>query len=156
MPGRTDGVILRDGPDPRAALAALAIVMAACTPASSTTPTPTEEPSAPPATIAPSGTDPATAASPACVDAKLVWAESLERLLLANCADQEDLASVETVWAWDGLAWELLADDGPPTNVVTGAAWDADRDVLVRYGGIPLSSQECSTETWEWDTIEWR
>lgn len=116
---------------------------------------PTGKPTSPPATIAPSGTD-AAAGPPACLDAKLVWADSLDRLLLANCADQEDLASVETVWAWNGSAWELLADDGPPSNVVTGVGWDADRDVLVRYGGIPLPSQECSTETWEWDTTEWR
>ena len=73
-----------------------------------------------------------------------------------NCVDQFDLESVEQVWAWDGGAWELLDDGGPPANVVTGMGWDDDRDVLVRYGGIPLPSQECSPETWEWDTSEWR
>jgi len=105
------------------------------------------------------GEVPSSTASPsaqACLDAKLVWADSLERLLLANCFDQDETASVETVWAWDGAAWELLSDDGPPAHVVTGIGWDADRDVLVRYGGIPLSSETCSTETWEWDTTEWR
>ena len=85
-----------------------------------------------------------------------MWADSLDRLLLTNCIDQGDMASVETVWTWDGEAWELLSDDGPPAHVVTGFGWDADRDVLVRYGGIPLPSQTCSTETWEWDTTEWR
>ena len=114
---------------------------------------------APSATVSPSATStsaPSSAAPPPCVDAKLVWADSLHRLLLTNCFDQEDLASVETVWAWDGIAWELLSEDGPPANVVTGFAWDADRNVLVRYGGIPVPSQECSPETWEWDTTEWR
>jgi hypothetical protein len=57
---------------------------------------------------------------------------------------------VETVWAWDGTRWELLDGDGPPATVVTGMAWDDDRDVLVRYGGIPLPSQSCDPATWEW------
>ena len=39
---------------------------------------------------------------------------------------------------------------------MTGFGWDPDRDVLVRYGGIPLPEQDCTTETWEWDTTEWR
>lgn len=98
----------------------------------------------------------ATISPPACLDAKLVWADALERLLLANCIDQFDMTSVETVWAWDGSAWEQLSDDGPLGHVVTGVAWDADRDVLVRYGGIALPDQECSAETWEWDTNAWR
>jgi len=87
---------------------------------------------------------------PACVDAKLVWAEALGRLLLANCIDQADLTSRETLWAWDGETWELLSDDGPPAHVVTGVGWDPARGVLVRYGGIPLPEQDCSPETWEW------
>ena len=93
---------------------------------------------------------------PACLDAKLLWADALERLILANCVDQFDLASLETVWAWDGEDWERLSDDGPPATVVTGFGWDPDRDVLVRYGGIPLPEQTCITETWEWDMTEWR
>ena len=79
---------------------------------------------------------------PACLDAKLLWADALDRLILANCVDQFDLASLETVWAWDGEEWELLSDDGPPATVVTGFGWDPDRDVLVRYGGIPLPEQD--------------
>ena len=93
---------------------------------------------------------------PACLDAKLLWADALDRLILANCVDQFDLASLETVWAWDGEDWERLSDDGPPATVVTGFGWDPDRDVLVRYGGIPLPEQTCITETWEWDMTEWR
>ena len=93
---------------------------------------------------------------PACMDAKLVWADALDRLLLVNCVDQEDLDAVERIWAWDGSAWELIADHGPPAMVVTGVAWDAERDVLVRYGGIPLRDDACSAETWEWDTSAWR
>ena len=130
-------------------LATVGLVLSACAAVTTTEVTP-----------APSGSASAAASAsdgpPACLDAKLVYADSLHRPMLVNCVDQSDLASVEQVWAWDGAAWELLDGSGPPANVVTGMGWDGDRDVLVRYGGIPLPSQECSPETWEWDTTEWR
>ena len=141
------------------AIAIVGLVLSACTagPTTEATPAPSISASAsasgsPP----PSAVGQADGGPPACLDAKLVYADSLSRLLLVNCVDQSDLASVEQVWGWDGAVWELLDGDGPPANVVTGMGWDADRDVLVRYGGIPLPSQECSPETWEWDTVEWR
>ncbi len=121
--------------------------------------------SSPTATASASASPPASASSPAsgqaqapaaCLDAKFAYADSLGVLLLAGCFDQLDTGSVEPLWAWDGAAWELVEDDGPPATVVSGMAWDAERDVLVRYGGIPLPSQECSTETWEWDTDAWQ
>jgi len=90
------------------------------------------------------------------LDAKLLWADVPDQLLMANCVDQFDLASIETLWVWNGSDWEELSNDGPPANVVTGFGWDPDRDVLVRYGGIPLPKQDCSAATWEWDMTAWR
>jgi hypothetical protein len=114
------------------------------------------EPSrAPAASSAASGRAAATA-PPACTDARLVWVPRLERLLLANCLDQEDSSGVERLWSWDGTAWELIEDDGPPGRVVAGIAYDTRRDVLVRYGGLPLDGDACSPETWEWDGQDWR
>lgn len=133
----------------RASAVVLLTLVAGCTSVA-----PSAEPS--PAVTPPPAATPAAAGPDACGDAKLVWADALERLLLVGCVDQTDLASVETIWAWDGESWELLDDDGPPANVVTGFGWDAGRDVLVRYGGIPLPDRDCLPETWEWDTSEWR
>ena len=127
------------------------ILLGACTSAP-TTPT-----ASTPGPTTPAPTTPVVAESPPpCLDAKLVWADALDRLLLVNCVDQFDLESLETVWAWDGSAWEELSANGPPANVVTAMAWDPDRDVLVRYGGIPLPDRDCSPDTWEWDMTEWR
>jgi galactose oxidase-like protein/Kelch motif protein len=120
------------------------------------------EPPVPSPTLSPSEASSPPASSialdhpPACLDAKLLWADALHRLIMANCVDQFDLASLETVWSWDGERWERLSDDGPPATVVTGIGWNPDRGVLVRYGGIPLPEQDCITETWEWDMTEWR
>jgi hypothetical protein len=97
--------------------------------------------------------DPSVAAAgppPACLDARFVHAEAIG-LVLANCVDQSNPDSTEQLWTWDGEVWEQLAADGPIAHVVTGIAWDEGRDVLVRYGGIPLPEQSCAAETWEWD-----
>lgn len=76
-------------------------------------------------------------------------------MVLANCVDQFVRAEAEQVWAWDGSSWELLDADGPEPMVVTGAAFDRGRGTLVRYGGLPLDSNDCNPETWEWDGA-WR
>ena len=138
---------------------AMAAVLASC---AAEPPVPSPSPGAPSPSASARVSQSPTASSialdhpPACLDAKLLWAHALNRLILANCIDQFDLASLETVWAWDGERWELLSDDGPPATVVTGFGWDPARDVLVRYGGIPVPEQDCITETWEWDMAEWR
>jgi len=77
-------------------------------------------------------------------------------MILANCVDQVVAAEAEQLWAWDGGGWELLDGDGPEPTVVTGAAFDTARGVLVRYGGLPLDGNDCVPETWEWDREEWR
>src|SRR6185436_2557712 len=66
-----------------------------------------------------------------------------------------DPGSVEQVWSWDGSAWSLVDDGGPPATVVTGVAYDPVRRAAVRYGGLPLDSNDCSTETWEWSAAGW-
>ena len=76
-------------------------------------------------------------------------------MLLLNCVDQTDPGSVEQVWSWDGSAWSLIDDGGPPATVVTGVAYDPARRAAVRYGGLPLDSNDCSTETWEWSAAGW-
>ena len=76
-------------------------------------------------------------------------------MLLLNCVDQFDQASVEQVWAWDGTAWEQLDASGPPATVVAGVAFDPGRGTAVRYGGLPMASNDCVPETWEWDGSSW-
>jgi hypothetical protein len=39
--------------------------------------------------------------------------------------------------------------------VVPGIAFDTDRGTLVRYGGLPLDSNDCVDGTWEWDGGAW-
>ena len=61
----------------------------------------------------------------------------------------------EQVWTWDGSAWSIVDKDGPTPLVVTSAAYDTERHVLVRYGGLPSDSNDCVAETWEWDRTDW-
>ncbi len=77
-----------------------------------------------------------------------------DRLLLAACVNQANGHESEQIWALDG-SWALVDDNGPPPVVVTGAAYDTDREVLVRYGGLPMDSNTCVAETWEWNGSDW-
>jgi hypothetical protein len=114
------------------------------------TPTPPPIPTAAPATEA------ATRLPPACEEADLVYHLPLHRMLLVNCFSQPSSANLpNAIWGWDGKAWEVVDDQGPEGRVVTGAAYDARRDVLVVYGGQPLTSTQCGRETWEWDRQAW-
>ena len=75
----------------------LAAVLASCAaepPAPS--PSPSAQSAPPSASEAPSPTSSPTALGrpPACIGAKLLWADALERLILANCVDQFDLTSL--------------------------------------------------------------
>ena len=131
-----------------AALVAVTVLLSACTQAD--------------ASLGPIASTPAVSGGdeppvpPACTDARFVWVPRIERVVLAGCLDQDDDASTERLWAWDGTAWELLDDDGPPGRVVAGIAYDSGRDVLIRYGGLPLDGDTCVPETWEWDGEDWR
>lgn len=92
---------------------------------------------------------------PGCVEATLAYDPLGEVMLLINCVDQFDQSSVEQIWSWEGTAWQLVDADGPDARVVTGIAFDAERQTVVRYGGLPLDSNECTPETWEWSQGSW-
>ena len=106
--------------------------------------------------VLPSSTPVAGQRPPACVEANLLFDPALPGMLLANCVDQVAGADAEQLWAWDGSDWALVDADGPEPMVVTGGAFDTARGVLVRYGGLPLDSNDCNPETWEWDREGWR
>ena len=121
-------------------VACLAIVPAACGGGDTFSATPL-----PSASVAASGTDaPAGDGPPGCLEAQIAFDAETNRLLLLNCVGQEGTgATTEQVWSWDGSAWTLVADDGPPAMLVTGVAYDTDRQVMVRYGGQPLTGTDC-------------
>ena len=76
-------------------------------------------------------------------------------MLLFNCVDQLDADSMEEVWSWDGSDWWLLDSAGPPSTVVAGVTYDPERRTAVRYGGLPLNSNDCINETWGWSIDGW-
>ena len=131
--------------------ACLAIVLAACSD-DDTSPTPIATASA-----SASGTDtPVGETPPGCLEAQFAFDPGTSQLLLLNCVGQEGTGSAtEQVWSWDGSAWTLVADDGPPAMVVTAVTYDTDRQVMVRSGGQPLTGTDCVPETWEWDGTGW-
>ncbi|HEX5579719.1 MAG TPA: hypothetical protein VFY43_08650, partial [Candidatus Limnocylindria bacterium] len=137
-------------------IACLSLALAACGPEGDTvSATPRASSSA---SEQPVGTDaPVTEGPPGCLEAQFAWDPASERLLLLNCVAQDNQDGVEQVWSWDGRAWTLVADNGPPAMLVTAVGFDTDRSVMVRYGGQPLSGPDCLPETWEWsDGAPWQ
>ena len=94
-------------------------------------------------------------APPGCVEATFAYDPAAEALLLINCVDQFDAESVEQIWSWDGASWQLLDGDGADARVVTAVAFDTERQAAIRYGGLPLDSNDCTPETWEWNEGTW-
>jgi hypothetical protein len=138
------GATLTQAPSPAQHLSRTA---GATSPAARVTGTPTARPSIA-LTAAP--TQPSRDVRPAaCGDATLLHDARLG-MVLANCVGQLAGQSHEQIWAWGDGAWQLVDDEGPPATVVAGMTLDIDRQVWVRYGGLPMSSNDCVSETWEW------
>lgn len=59
-------------------------------------------------------------------------------------------------WTWDGTAWTQKAIGGPAPSprCCHAMAYDADRQVVVLFGGQTGDAQ-FSAETWEWNGIAW-
>ncbi len=52
-------------------------------------------------------------------------------------------------------AWQLIDAEGPPAAVVAGVAFDPERGEAIRYGGLPMDSNDCTAETWQWADGAW-
>jgi hypothetical protein len=173
----TDGRSLRGLPlvvAKRAApLMALAFLVACGGPLTTTpvspmvSPTLTQAPTATtgarPATIQPaptatsgSASSPVYANPAARAGHDLVYHAGLRMVLLVNGDDAagEPDGSPTRIWGWDGRGWRLVADDGPPVRSLGGVAYDADRNMLVMYGGS--TANRVYEDTWEWDGATWQ
>ena len=63
-------------------------------------------------------------------------------------------------WAWDGVAWTQVGDDGPSPRGWSSMAFDSMRGVAVLFGGnVPVeggfSPYGPTDDTWEWDGTTW-
>ncbi len=123
----------------------------------STATNPPASPTVPPApTPSPTAKKAAGQPPPGCVEADLVYDPQLQHVLLVNCFSQTSSQNQTVViWSWNGQSWDVVDDQGPEGRLVTGAAYDVKRGVLVLYGGQPLTSTRCTRDTWEWDHQGW-
>lgn len=60
----------------------------------------------------------------------------------------------DDTWAWDGAAWQRLAQRGPAARNAHGMAYDAPRRRVVMFGGGQTFGQRFS-DTWEWNGRRW-
>ena len=71
----------------------------------------------------------------------------------AETADGQE--SMADSWAWNGDAWNLLAEDGPPARDHHTIIYDQQRDRIVLFGGWNHQQQTSLDDTWEFDGGRW-
>jgi hypothetical protein len=76
-------------------------------------------------------------------------------LLLTGPPELEPAGDPLTLWRWDGTRWAEVPAPGdvPPQRAYFGTAYDAERGVVVLYGGD--LAEEQSATVWEWDGETW-
>lgn len=104
---------------------------------------------------------PAAPATPGELRAASMTYDAARRVVLlfggASPAEPEHSTMHGSLWARDGGAWKLLADDGPPARVHGCFTFDAKRQRAVLYGGSAgdFPSEQFFDDTWEWDGKSW-
>ena len=131
---------------------ALLFFLSACAPAATAAPAVTP-------TLAPPATPTETIIlenPPACAGASLVYHSQLEEVLLIGCVPGSVRQTTPNIiWGWNGERWRRVTEGGPQMLLLSGAAYDEKRNVLVMYGGYSWSGDGCVRETWEWDGQDW-
>lgn len=129
---------------------AFIILFASCTPAAPPSPIATTPP-LPTATTEVTLEEP-----PACAGANMVYHAQLQEVLLIGCVPSSvRQSSPNVIWSWNGERWRRVTEGGPQMLLLSGAAYDEKRDVLVMYGGYSWATDSCVRETWEWDGETW-
>ncbi|HEY0677029.1 MAG TPA: hypothetical protein VGD17_02040 [Chitinophagaceae bacterium] len=59
-----------------------------------------------------------------------------------------------SVWEWDGTAWNKMSGSGPGSRQAFAMVYDEKRRRTVIYGGMDTNGKQLS-DTWEWDGIQW-
>ena len=52
-------------------------------------------------------------------------------------------------WEWDGVAWTLFSETGPPARRYSAMAYDSARRVTVLFGGYLSDADVAGNDTWE-------
>jgi hypothetical protein len=59
----------------------------------------------------------------------------------------------DETFEWDGVLWQLVADDGPPHRERAGMVYDPHRHSTILYGGATDITN--FGDTWEWNGQTW-
>ena len=93
---------------------------------------------------------------PPCPEADfVVYRPRLQQMLLVNCVEDPSKENPNVIWGWNGKQWQRVIKGGPPGRILGGVAYDEKRNVLILYGGRPITLGKCNQETWEWDGETW-
>jgi hypothetical protein len=61
-----------------------------------------------------------------------------------------------TVWKWDGKQWQEIVASGPATKTLSSGAYDANKNVVVIFGGIGKGGyKDLTGDSWMFDGTQW-
>ncbi len=87
---------------------------------------------------------------PPMAEPRMAYDNRRQRVVLIGESD----ATMQT-WEWDGAGWTYRSP-APGPRRGTGAAYDADRGVVVLFGGWNFNGTPFAmNDTWEWDGSAW-
>jgi hypothetical protein len=61
----------------------------------------------------------------------------------------------DTLWSWNGSAWQAASASGPHARNLPATAYDTRRNVVVLYGGAGVGNGTRYGDTWEWNGRTW-
>jgi hypothetical protein len=101
----------------------------------------------------------ADAGPPARFPAGFAYDPAREHILLfgGHAVNQRGFTTFGDTWAWDGAAWQALADTGPAPRDGARMVFDPQTQRMLLFGGAQVAeSVKYLTGTWMWDGAQWQ
>jgi hypothetical protein len=82
-----------------------------------------------------------------------------ERVLLfgGHAVDERGFTTFGDTWAWDGAAWQRVAETGPAPRDGARTVFDPQTGATLLFGGVQVDEGVAYlTDTWLWDGDQWQ
>jgi hypothetical protein len=83
--------------------------------------------------------------------AVLAYDRKRDRIVLTGGAEHTNGGARAETWLFDGETWTEATTEQSPASQYAGAAYDAEREVVV----LAMAVDGSASETWEWDGSAW-
>ncbi len=87
--------------------------------------------------------------------AAMVYHEGIQQIMMfGGFGFPTPNAPLDETWLWDGANWSRLEIPGPPARAYHQMSYDADRDLILLWGGYAPNGSYLD-DTWQFDGAQW-